>query len=47
VIGSNRRPGGPDRSFVTYVATVVHVVVGDKGRMTIPRVFKADSRRTA
>ena len=26
------------RSFVTYVATVVHVVVGDKGRITIPRV---------
>jgi isoquinoline 1-oxidoreductase beta subunit len=26
------------RSFVTYVATVVHVVVGDKGQITIPRV---------
>ena len=29
------------RSFVTYVATVVHVVVGDKGRITIPRVDTA------
>ena len=26
------------RSFVTYVATAVHVVVGDKGRISIPRV---------
>ncbi|MBX9591165.1 MAG: molybdopterin-dependent oxidoreductase [Hyphomonadaceae bacterium] len=29
------------RSFVTYVATVVHVVVGDKGRISIPRVDTA------
>jgi isoquinoline 1-oxidoreductase subunit beta len=29
------------RSFITYVATVVHVVVGDKGRITIPRVDTA------
>ena len=29
------------RSFVTYVATVVHVVVGDKGTITIPRVDTA------
>jgi isoquinoline 1-oxidoreductase beta subunit len=29
------------RSFVTYVATVVHVVVGDKGKITIPRVDTA------
>jgi isoquinoline 1-oxidoreductase subunit beta len=29
------------RSFVTYVATVVHVVVGDKGAITIPRVDTA------
>ena len=29
------------RSFVTYVATVVHVVVGDKGQITIPRVDTA------
>jgi isoquinoline 1-oxidoreductase subunit beta len=29
------------RSFVTYVATVVHVVVGDKGNITIPRVDTA------
>jgi isoquinoline 1-oxidoreductase subunit beta len=29
------------RSFVSYVATVVHVVVGDKGRITIPRVDTA------
>ena len=29
------------RSFVTYVATVVHVVVGDKGSITIPRVDTA------
>ena len=26
------------RSFVTYVATVVHVVVGDKGQISIPRI---------
>jgi isoquinoline 1-oxidoreductase beta subunit len=29
------------RSFVTYVATVVHVVVGDKGKISIPRVDTA------
>jgi isoquinoline 1-oxidoreductase beta subunit len=29
------------RSFVTYVATVVHVVVGERGRITIPRVDTA------
>jgi isoquinoline 1-oxidoreductase beta subunit len=29
------------RSFVTHVATVVHVVVGDKGRISIPRVDTA------
>jgi isoquinoline 1-oxidoreductase beta subunit len=29
------------RSFVTYVATVVHVVVGDKGQISIPRVDTA------
>ncbi len=29
------------RSFVSYVATVVHVEVGDKGRITIPRVDTA------
>ncbi len=29
------------RSFVTYVATVVHGVVGDKGRISIPRVDTA------
>ena len=29
------------RSFVTYVATVVHVIVGEKGRITIPRVDTA------
>ena len=29
------------RSFVTYIATVVHVVVGDKGKITIPRVDTA------
>jgi isoquinoline 1-oxidoreductase beta subunit len=29
------------RSFVTYVATVVHVVVSDKGQITIPRVDTA------
>src|SRR5690606_11691305 len=29
------------RSFVTYVATVVHVVVGDKGEISIPRVDTA------
>ena len=29
------------RSFVTYVATVVHVEVGDKGTITIPRVDTA------
>ena len=26
------------RSFVTYVATVVHVEVGEKGKITFPRV---------
>jgi isoquinoline 1-oxidoreductase beta subunit len=29
------------RSFVTYIATVVHVEVGDKGKITIPRVDTA------
>jgi isoquinoline 1-oxidoreductase subunit beta len=29
------------RSFVTYIATVVHVVVGDKGQITVPRVDTA------
>jgi isoquinoline 1-oxidoreductase beta subunit len=29
------------RSFVSYIATVVHVEVGDKGRITIPRVDTA------
>ncbi|MFZ1105263.1 MAG: molybdopterin cofactor-binding domain-containing protein [Hyphomicrobiaceae bacterium] len=29
------------RSFVSYVATVVHVVVGDKGEISIPRVDTA------
>jgi isoquinoline 1-oxidoreductase beta subunit len=29
------------RSFVTYVATVVHVVVSDKGQIAIPRVDTA------
>jgi isoquinoline 1-oxidoreductase beta subunit len=29
------------RSFVTYVATVVHVEVGDKGKIRIPRVDTA------
>jgi isoquinoline 1-oxidoreductase subunit beta len=29
------------RSFVTYVATVVHVVVGERGRISIPRVDTA------
>lgn len=29
------------RSFVTYVATVVHVAVDDKGRISIPRVDTA------
>jgi isoquinoline 1-oxidoreductase subunit beta len=29
------------RSFVSYIATVVHVVVGDKGKITIPRVDTA------
>ena len=29
------------RSFVSYIATVVHVVVGDKGSITIPRVDTA------
>lgn len=29
------------RSFVSYVATVVHVEVGDKGKITIPRVDTA------
>src|SRR3990170_3027756 len=28
-------------SFVTYIATVVHVEVGDKGQITIPRVDTA------
>jgi len=29
------------RSFVSYIATVVHVEVGDKGKITIPRVDTA------
>ena len=29
------------RSFVSYIATVVHVVVGEKGKITIPRVDTA------
>jgi isoquinoline 1-oxidoreductase beta subunit len=29
------------RSFVSYIATVVHVAVGDKGKITIPRVDTA------
>jgi isoquinoline 1-oxidoreductase beta subunit len=29
------------RSFVTYIATVVHVVVGDKGQISVPRVDTA------
>ncbi len=29
------------RSFVTYIATVVHVEVGEKGKITIPRVDTA------
>jgi isoquinoline 1-oxidoreductase beta subunit len=29
------------RSFVSYIATVVHVVVGDKGQISIPRVDTA------
>lgn len=29
------------RSFVSYVATVVHVEIGDKGKITIPRVDTA------
>ncbi|HJU30349.1 MAG TPA: molybdopterin cofactor-binding domain-containing protein, partial [Hyphomicrobiaceae bacterium] len=29
------------RSFVSYIATVVHVVVGDKGKISIPRVDTA------
>jgi isoquinoline 1-oxidoreductase subunit beta len=29
------------RSFVSYIATVVHVVIGDKGKITIPRVDTA------
>jgi isoquinoline 1-oxidoreductase subunit beta len=29
------------RSFVSYIATVVHVEIGDKGKITIPRVDTA------
>jgi isoquinoline 1-oxidoreductase beta subunit len=29
------------RSFVTYIATVVHVAVGDNGRISIPQVHTA------
>ena len=29
------------RSFVSYIATVVHVEVGDKGKITVPRVDTA------
>ena len=29
------------RSFVSYIATVVHVKIGDKGQITVPRVDTA------
>jgi hypothetical protein len=34
------------RSFVSYIATVVEVVVGDKGNYSVPRVDTASDRQT-